>query len=119
MFLASGLQVISVDFVPSTQMTSPGGSVVVSPHLHRIYTTLQPSLNWCHSLDAFYQFKKSEDWVPVVGGIKGGMHKLEAKVRYRRGLCSGRRKEEPFGAIRGKNAHISNEKNSDNILSGD
>ena len=57
--------------------------------------------------------------MPVVGGIKGGMHKLEAKVRYRRGLCSGRRKEEPFGAIRGKNAHISNEKNSDNILSGD
>ena len=47
--------------------------------------------------------------MPVVGGIKGGMHKLEAKVRYRRGLCSGRRKEEPFGAIRGKNAHISYE----------
>ena len=106
MFLASGLQVISVDFVPSTQMTSPGGSVVMSPHLHRIYTTLQPSLNWCHSLDSFYQFKKSEVWVPVMGGIKGVGHKLEANVRYMRGLYRGRRKEEPFGAIRGKNADI-------------
>ena len=39
MILASGLPVISVDLVPSTQMTSPVFSVVMSPHRHCVYTT--------------------------------------------------------------------------------